>query len=643
MGKVWVVVLVCVVLPVPGVGQVRGEDVLEAVLESVAEQMEGNGEVVEELIGMYERLSRCPLDINGASREELEQLSLLSDFQIESLLEYRNSSGNILSAAELQLLNGYSSEIVGRLLPFIAFGDGKTGWSAKGRAKGTSTLLLKSWFKAVPDNVEYLGAPYYTQIKYRWELPGRCQGGFMLEKDAGEKEFGKGMLPFGDFFSFHLNVKDIRLGRGFVLSDAVVGDYTVKMGQGLALWNAFSLKGDDNPNNSYKRGAVLAPYTSSDENRFFRGAAVTIKKGGKGVRELETTLFCSRKDVDARVEGGKYTSLPSDGLHNTESLAATRKRLGELVYGARVSVRNPVFKAGVNYVGYGYNAHNGRRVAEYNRYQIYDGQYGNFSADVAAAFGRFRCFAELACDYGGAFAMLCGTVTRFAGWELSGIIRNYPKDYIAPYAGAYSSTGSCSNQSGIYLVAGKQVRDMSVKVGGEFVHYPWPRFSVPEESQVYRLWARLEHNGYRTSWNSKLYGSCESYSCRLKLGARVVYGIKVCDWLQIKLRGESTFVLPQWSQPAEYGLAAGTDAAVSIADGNLRVVLRCLWYNCTDWNTRLYVYENDLPSSYVSTLLYGRGIKWFALLNCRIGKNCTGYVKADGDSKIKLGLKMRFF
>ena len=645
MGRICVVVLVCLVLPVPGVGQVKGEEVMEAVLESVVERMDESGDeaVVEEMMEVYERYRESPLDINGASREELEHLHLLSDFQVESLLEHRSSSGNILSAAELQLVNGFGREVVNRLLPFIAFGNGKAGWAHRGKSGGYSTLLLKSWFKVIPDNQEYLGASCYTQIKYRWELPHRLQGGFILEKDVGEKIYEKDRMLLGDFFSFHLSAKDIRLKRGFVVSNAVLGDYTVRMGQGLVLWNAFSLQGDDNPNNSYRRGPVVVPYMSSDENRFFRGAAVTVKKVGRGMKELETTLFCSRKDVDARVEGGVYTSLPKDGLHNTESLDATRKKLGELVYGARVSLRTPLLRVGVNYAGYGYNAHNGRRVAEYNRYQMYDGQYGNFSADAAAVLGRFRCFAEVACDYGGAVALLCGAVAVFGKWEVSGIFRNYPKDYIAPYAGAYSSTSSCSNQRGASVIAGRQVGNIGVKIGGELVHYPWCRYNVPDESRVYRLWGRFEHKGYRANLNGKVYSTYDSYGGKLKFGAKGVYGTNVCEWLRIRFRGETSLSFQELGRPAEYGLAAGADAAFTIAEGKASVALRCLWYNCSDWDTRLYVYENDLPSSYVSTLLYGRGIKWFLLFNCKVGKNTTAYVKADGDSKIKLGLKMRFF
>ena len=67
--------------------------------------MEGAGDggleegALEEVAVRFEQLLENPLDINRAGREELEELHVLSDFQIESILEYRRVSGNIMSAA----------------------------------------------------------------------------------------------------------------------------------------------------------------------------------------------------------------------------------------------------------------------------------------------------------------------------------------------------------------------------------------------------------------------------------------------------------------------------------------------------------------------------------------------------------------
>ena len=132
-------------VPVGSVGQERGAGALQMMLESIAEEVGERGDEakMEEIMEHFEMLYNAPLDINGASRGDLEKLQILSDFQIESLLEHRGSSGNILSAAELQLVNGFHKGVVDMLQPFIFFGDGGNGGANWRSRKSNSALLFK--------------------------------------------------------------------------------------------------------------------------------------------------------------------------------------------------------------------------------------------------------------------------------------------------------------------------------------------------------------------------------------------------------------------------------------------------------------------------------------------------------------------
>ena len=627
----------CLVSVLCGSAQERGRDEVQRVLDMVMLELGEDAvaeEMLEEIAGRLEQLLQNPLDINVADREQLEELCVLSNFQIESILEYRRVSGNILSAAELSLLHGFSGTMVGILAPFIAFESG----SGERAGKGKSDMLLKLKWKGGEGNETYLGPQLYNQLKYKWEVPQKWQAGFQLERDAGEKVCAKGQLPMADFASFHLVARDLKLGKGWRLANAVAGDYSIRFGQGLTAWNSFSLQGNASVQGVLKRGASVAPYTASDENRFFRGAAVTVQKKYAGFMELEITAFWSLKNVDARIKDGKYTSLPTDGLHNTESLLETRKTLGELVYGARCGYRNRHFKMGLNYVGYGYNAHNGRRVQDYNRYQMYDGQHGNFSVDAVAAAGRSRFFAEAAVDYGGAAAFLAGAVSRLGKWEGALICRSYSKSYIAPYAGAYSSSGSCSNQSGVAFTVQNSSGKLKLQGGGGYTYYPWKRYNVNKLSGEYRLWWSMYSVEEDCEWNVKVYNKGGTSAVKNKSGVKGVYGRTLAGWLHLKLRGE--FVVLDFS---DIGMAVGSDLILNLFADKLRLVMRGAWYNCREWESRLYMYEYDLPSSYVSSLMYGKGWKWYALLSAKLGRRCSVHIKGGSDSQVKLGLKMRFF
>ena len=268
----------------------QGEEFLERVAAELVERGVEAG--IEGLLEHFENLLEVPLDVNRAGAEELEELLLLTDFQIASLLEYRSSSGNVLSAAELQLINGFDKSTVDLIRPFVRFGSG-AGLPDAGKGS-RSDLLVKGWWKK--DAQEYVGPKFYTQVKYKWQWGEKLQAGFTLEKDNGEEILTKG-VPLGDFLSFHLSAREIPVRDWAVVSDIVLGDYLVKLGQGLVMWGGFSLSGGEDVQGAMKRGSRIAPYTSSDENAFLRGGAATVKRNLRGYRSVGLTLFFSLKDV----------------------------------------------------------------------------------------------------------------------------------------------------------------------------------------------------------------------------------------------------------------------------------------------------------------------------------------------------------
>lgn len=624
-----------VLVAVCAFGQDRETEMFRELLAEIVEEAADGGNVagMEDIVDFYSGLLRNPLDVNRASRSELERLGLLTDFQVESLMEYRKRHGDVLSATELQLVHGFNRRVVELLRPFISF-DGKGEGYGPGRYK--STLLVK--FKGRERQQNHIGEPFYSQLKYVGEIPGKFRTGFLLEKDYGEKAFAKGQVPLGDFLSFHVMARSLGIGKKMEVANVLLGDYTARFGQGLVVWNAFSPGGSGNVQGAFKRGNAIMPYSSSDENRFFRGGAVTLKRKTGKFTDIEATGFFSLKNVDAVIKEGKYTSLPDDGLHNTAAAMARRKTLGEMVYGGNVLLRMEKAKVGLNYLGYGYSMHNGRRVQDYNRYQMYDGMYGNFSVDAAVLVGKVRGFGELAVDYGAQSAFLCGALMRLGGLEASVVLRNYQNGYIAPYAGALSSSSTCSNQNGVSVVVQREHGGRKLSGGGEFAYYPWKRYNVDTSSSSNVVWVKHESLQESGSWNIKLYGKWGSPGQPLKLGVKGMYGRQLCSWLELKARGEA--VVADWGNA---GVAVAMLLKGSFLQDRLQLLFNGSYHNCREWDCRIYMYEYDLPSTYSSSLMYGSGFSWYSMLSFGFGNSCSTYLKACSDSEIKIGLRVRFF
>ncbi len=109
---------------------------------------------------LYEDLNfflNNPLNINLASKEELERLKILNDFQIKSLLDYIKQHGKMLSVYELQLVYGFTMNDILTILPFITISDTPVdvGFKFKNALKyGNNQVFLKAQ-DIIEDQVGY--------------------------------------------------------------------------------------------------------------------------------------------------------------------------------------------------------------------------------------------------------------------------------------------------------------------------------------------------------------------------------------------------------------------------------------------------------------------------------------------------------
>ena len=103
--------------------------------------------VLEEFISHYNTLLSAPLDINKAVREDLENLSILSEFQISAILDYRKEYGSFLSLNELYQIPGLDPDVVSFLCDFLTTGQSDMVQKIKPSSlfkDGKSQVLIRS-------------------------------------------------------------------------------------------------------------------------------------------------------------------------------------------------------------------------------------------------------------------------------------------------------------------------------------------------------------------------------------------------------------------------------------------------------------------------------------------------------------------
>ena len=85
-------------------------NIRESLMESVASQ---NGETgdYESILNELEYLQNKPVDLNSAQKEDLRKLPFLTDFQVQSLLDYRRENGDYLDLIQTIYLHQRSVEL----------------------------------------------------------------------------------------------------------------------------------------------------------------------------------------------------------------------------------------------------------------------------------------------------------------------------------------------------------------------------------------------------------------------------------------------------------------------------------------------------------------------------------------------------
>ena len=282
---------------------------IEKLLESndILHSEEGYEEMTRTLL----HLQRYPLNINTAGFDSLKMLFFLSDSQIDRILSFRKKYGIFLSRHELLLVGGIGKKDLENISPFICLGEvtGRKRLQAIRKytsqeilAKARSTLPRQEGYKsyspsAFKSEAQYLkkqasrfqGIPLGTLLKYKIKTGDHWQTGLTLENDPGEAYFTRYQKMGFDFFSAHLCATTTHFFRKIIL-----GDYRTQWGQGLVAWGGFSSGKSSLALGNEKSGKGFSPHTSTDENNFLRGVALSLQP----LPSLQTDLFFSSKKTD---------------------------------------------------------------------------------------------------------------------------------------------------------------------------------------------------------------------------------------------------------------------------------------------------------------------------------------------------------
>ena len=462
---------------------------MEEVLEDLSVNNDINNSVnslnwENELEELSNRLQE-PVNLNSATREQLEQFPFLSDIQIEHLLAYIYIHGQMETIYELQLVEELDRQTIQYLLPFVCIkainNEPAFRWKTMLKDAGrygkneVLTRLDIPFYKRKGYEHTYLGPSVYNSVKYTFRYRDQLYAGGVAEKDAGEP-FAALHNRYGyDYYSFYLLLQNC--GR---LKSLAVGNYRLSFGQGLVMSTDYLMGKTIYASSFNNRSAGIKRHSSTDEYNYFRGVATTVAL----TKRLSVSAFYSHRNMDGVVTDGEITSVYKTGLHRSRKEADKKNLLTSQLTGGNVSYQQNHIRLGITGVYYVFNRPYEPELTGYSKYNIHGNHFYNLGIDYAYRWRRFSFQGETAIGKQGWASLNRLQYSPVQDIQFMLIHRFYSYDYWAMYAHSFGEGSTVQNEQGYYV--GLETTPFShwrFFVSFDLFSFPWKKYRINKPSR----------------------------------------------------------------------------------------------------------------------------------------------------------------
>jgi hypothetical protein len=600
------------------------ETKLSEIIINIAEDLaasESDQEAAAAYIDLLYELAENPVNLNSDNPEEIERLFFLSDFQVKALTDYTNTTGRILTFNELAYIPGFDRISAEMIIPFSTLEFNK--FTVRDSVKLKNSLITNFSVKTGNRDTTFLGSPLKVLTKYKF-TGGSFSGGFTAEKDQGEKFLCPGTIS-PDFFSANIAYT----GNGLI-NKVILGDYSARFGQGTNINTGIS-RGLSLTSQGYMSATnEIKPYSSSDENIFFRGIAASLS-----IRNMEASLFCSRNKIDATLgistssSGCYIDNLYRSGTHNTPGLLLKRDAVNESVYGMNLSYNFKSVRIGFVWseTRFSYPVN-----PDYNNPEKIFSFRGETNSAGSLYYNsmikRILLYGEISVNDIKKYAIVQGlSIKPSDRLTINFLFWKYSPGYISFHGkGPGGSSGTYSEQSILGNFTFEAAKHLFISGGCYIRHYPWLKYRCSSPSTEIRREAGIKYMP-----TGKLAFDC-IYSYRVsmadysgKTGVPVLKQVvsrslklmmkySVYDNLTLGTRIDYKIMDPS----SDKGFLLLEDLNYRVRSFPLSLWIRYCNFNTDSYDSRIYTWENDLLHTFSIPALYGKGSRFYFMAGWKI-------------------------
>lgn len=463
--------------------------------------------LLEEYQLQQENLRYRKLDLNRADRQDLMQSGLLSQTEIDALLDHRARFGALLAWYELQVIPGFSPARLAVLQAHceVSAGHQRDSWRNSWREAKHSVMSRSdfNWPLAAGYNTQrrtdgrshYAGSPLGQRLQYR-QQGLMHKAALTLSREAGELGFDR----LGGHVQLQSNGRIKRL---------VLGDYHLQWGEGLVANTGFGAMRGTTLDGYFFPGMQLKGASGAQLFGTYRGAIAQIRLNNRWhwVPWLYRMHWSS--SLQSLSDGnGHFSSINRSGLHRTPTERLNRHNLQVQGWGSVMQYQNQGFclVAGMQYLQLGWPA--SPYPEPYRKLQPTGTDRWHTSLSHQYRMRRMQFQGELVWQAQGGMAIVQQWFANLPGNLQSRVAFRHFNPQFHSYLGNSLQRGSeVSNEQGwLFNLQYQPARKLTIAAFADFYRYPWLRYRIdaPATGSEQRLLLHWQADKHKSlSWQTR--------------------------------------------------------------------------------------------------------------------------------------------
>jgi hypothetical protein len=375
----------------------------------------------------------------------------------------------------------------------------------------------------------------------------------------------------------------------------------------------------------------LNPYTSTDENNFFRGVAAEFS-----FEKLAVSLFFSKNSSDATLNSKSDTSenyvenFYLAGIHNTPATLLKKDAISESACGINLSYNFSNTRIGFTWSENRFSLPVRLKTNDPADNYKFDGNENNiYSFSYNGLIKRILLFSEFSISDLKKYAFVQGLSIRPSDrLTINFLFRSYSGGFISFHGkGPGSETATGNERSILGNFTFEAAKHLFISGGCDIQHFLWLRYRNSSPSLGMRQELRFrflptEKITFDASYNYRYSMADDNKTTGIPGQSEIItksFNFAFRYALHDNLNLGTRFDYKNANPPGSRGVLLLQELNYRFRQWPVTLWIRYCLFNTDTWDSRFYVYENDLLYSFSIPALSGMGSRSYIMAKWEIG------------------------